>query len=115
MQPGASGIDDHWLIEEVRMYTLNPWTTGAALATTVTLLYALCAAAFALWPTATVGYFDAWFHGLNLAGLQVGAKPFTPGGFIYGLLGIAAWGFATGAVFALSYNLAGRLVGGTKT
>jgi len=97
------------------MKPLGPWTTGTALAVTLAVVYVLCAAAFALWPAATLGFFDAWFHGLNLANLQPGAKPFTLGVFIYGFVGIAVSGFVTGAVFALSYNLAGRFAGGTKT
>ncbi len=90
------------------MPTLNPWTTGAALAVTLAVVYVLCAAAYALWPAATIDFFDAWFHGLNLANLQAGARPFTLGVFVYGLVGIAASGFVTGAVFAASYNLLGR-------
>ncbi len=97
------------------MNTLNPWTTGVALAVTLAIVYALCAAAFALWPAATLDFFNAWFHGLNLAGLQAGAKPFTVGVFVYGLVDIVAFGLVTGAVFAVSYNLAGRFAGGTKT
>ncbi len=97
------------------MNVLNPLTTGAAFAVTFGVVYGVCAAAFALWPAATLDFFNAWFHGLNLAGLQAGAKPFTVGVFIYGLIGIVAFGLVTGAVFAASYNLADRFAGGAKT
>jgi hypothetical protein len=90
------------------MEKLNPWVMGAALAITFVAVYALCAAAFAIAPTATIDFFNTWFHGLNLAGLQVGAKPFTFGVFLYGAVGIAVVAFVCGAVFAASYNLLRR-------
>ena len=90
------------------MEKLNPWVMGAALTITFVVVYALCAAAFAIAPTATIDFFNAWFHGLNLAGLQVGAKPFTFGVLLYGVAGIAVVAFVCGAVFAASYNLLRR-------
>jgi hypothetical protein len=87
------------------MEKLNPWVMGAALAITFVAVYALCAAAFAIAPTATIDFFNAWFHGLNLAGLQVGAKPFTLGVFLYGTASIAVVAFVCGVVFSASYNL----------
>lgn len=86
------------------MERLNPWVMGAALAITFVAVYALCATAFAVAPTTTIDFFNAWFHGLNLAGLQAGAKPFTPGVFLYGLVGVAVFAFVCGALFATSYN-----------
>lgn len=90
------------------MERLNPRVMGAALTITFVVVYALCAAAFAIAPTVTIDFFNAWFHGLNLAGLQVGAKPFTFGVFLYGAAGIAAVAFVCGALFAASYNLLRR-------
>jgi hypothetical protein len=90
------------------MEKLNPWVMGAALTITFVAVYVLCAAAFAIAPTATIDFFNAWFHGLNLAGLQTGAKPFTFGVFLYGTLGIAVVAFVCGTVFAASYNLLRR-------
>lgn len=90
------------------MEKLNPLVVGGALAVTAAAFYSVCAMAFAIAPAATLGFFDAWFHGLNLAGLQVGAKPFTVGGFLYGLIGIVVYAFASGVVFAASYNLLRR-------
>lgn len=87
------------------MTRLNPWAVGAALAITLALLYGVCAAAFAIAPAATIDFFNAWFHGLNLAGIQAGAKPFTWGVFVYGLAGLAASAFISGLLFAVSYNL----------
>jgi hypothetical protein len=87
------------------MERLSPLIVGGALAITAAALYSVCAAAFAIAPAATLGFFDAWFHGLNLAGLQAGAKPFTLGVFVYGLVGLTVSAFVSGAVFAVSYNL----------
>lgn len=75
------------------MTKLNSWAVGAAFTITFVAVYALCAAAFAVTLAATIDFFNAWFHGLNLAGLQVGAKPFTFGVFVYGVAGIAAVAF----------------------
>jgi hypothetical protein len=87
------------------MDRLNPWIIGAALAITFAVVYVLCAAAFAVAPGATLGFFNAWFHGLNLAELQTGAKPFTIGVFVYGLVGVTGFGFVCGILIATSYNL----------
>ncbi len=94
------------------MNKLNPWITGVALMLTLAVLYVACAAAFALAPATTIGFFNTWFHGLNLAELQAGAKPFTLGVFLYGLAGIAVFAFVCGALFAASYNGLQRLSAG---
>ena len=86
------------------MKKLNGWVVGGALAITLAVLYTICALAFALAPQATLEFFNAWFHGLNLTGMQGGAKPFTIGLFIYGLAGLAATSFVAGALFALVYG-----------
>jgi hypothetical protein len=90
------------------MERVNPWALGGALAITFAVLYAVCAAAFALAPGATLDFFNAWFHGLNLAGLQAGAGPYTLGIFLYGLVGVVVFGFVCGAVFATAYNVLRR-------
>lgn len=90
------------------MEKFDTWIAGGALAITFAAMYALCAAAFALAPGATLDFFNAWFHGLNLAGLQAGAKPFTVGVFLYGLIGIVAFAFVSGVLFAVCYNLLRR-------
>jgi hypothetical protein len=86
------------------MKKLNPWVIGLALALALAVLYTVCAGAFALWPQATLEFFNAWFHGLNLSGMQSGAKPFTLGLFVYGLVGVSASAFVTGALYALFVN-----------
>jgi hypothetical protein len=86
------------------MNKLNPWVTGSALALALAVLYTACAGAFALAPQAMLEFFNAWFHGLNLGGMQSGAKPFTLGLFLYGLAGLSASAFVTGAVYTLFAN-----------
>ena len=86
------------------MNKLNPWVIGLALALATAVMYTACAAAFALWPQATLEFFNAWSHGLNFAGMQGGAKPFTLGLFVYGLVGVSASAFVTGALYALFAN-----------
>lgn len=86
------------------MERLNALAVGVALAITLAILYAGCAAAFVLAPQVTLDFFNAWFHGLNLAGLQSGAKPFTVGIFVYGLVGLSVTAFVTGALYALCVN-----------
>lgn len=88
------------------MDKLNPWAAGSALAITLAIVYTLCAAAFALWPGATLEFFNAWFHGVDLRVLQPTARAFTLGVFLYGLSGIVLTGFVTGAIYAVMYNLA---------
>jgi hypothetical protein len=68
------------------------------------VLHTACAGAFALWPQATLEFFNAWFHGFNLAGMQSDAKPFTLGLFIYGLVGLSACAFVTDTLYALFAN-----------
>jgi hypothetical protein len=94
------------------MEKLNVWVVGAALAVTAAVLYGVCAAAFALRPAATLDFFNAWFHGLNLSGMQSGAKPFTLGLFIYGLAGLSVSAFVTGAVYTLFVNWLNGLFSG---
>ena len=52
------------------MLKLHPWRFGVAMAITVALLYSLCALAVALYPDATIDFFNAWFHGLDLMRLK---------------------------------------------
>lgn len=86
------------------MNKLNPWVIGGALALATAVLYTVCAAAFALWPQTTLEFFNAWFHGLNFASMQGGAKPFTIGLFVYGLVGVSVSAFVTGALYVLFAN-----------
>jgi YHS domain-containing protein len=87
--------------------TLQPLRTGLALGLTGVILYVVCAAAFAAWPEATLNFFNAWVHGVDLSVLKPGARPFGWGTFVYGLVGIAIAAFLTGVVYAAIYNQLG--------
>ena len=88
------------------MNRLQPWQFGFAGAVTFSILYCACALAVALFPDSTIGFFNAWFHGLDLALLKpAGGRPQTLGQFVYGLLSAAAVSFAMTASLAGFYNL----------
>ena len=52
------------------MNRLRPWPFGLAAAVTFSVVYCVCALAVYLSPEATIGFFNAWFHGLDLALLK---------------------------------------------
>ena len=88
------------------MNRLQPWQFGFAGAVTFSILYCACALAVALFPDSTIGFFNAWLHGLDLALLRPpGGRPLTLGQFVYGLLSAAAVSFAMTASLAGFYNL----------
>jgi hypothetical protein len=80
------------------MEKLSPVAVGVTSALTFAIVFTTCAIALALAPDATVGFFNAWFHGLDLSLLKpAGGKPLT-------LAQYALVSFVTGALFALLYN-----------
>lgn len=86
--------------------------TGLALASTLAAVYTACAAAYFLWPNVTLGFFNAWFHGLDLALLvPAGGKAWTLGDFVYGLAGVMVTGFLAGAAHAAAHNAVARWFG----
>jgi 2TM family of unknown function (DUF5676) len=91
------------------MNRLQPWKLGFAGAATFSVFFTACAVAVALFPDGTIGFFNAWFHGLDLALLKPpGGRPLTLGQFVYGLVGAAVVSFAVGASLAGFYNLFAR-------
>ncbi len=92
------------------MKRLDKAITGFSLALTAAAVYTACAVAYALWPAATLGFFNGWFHGIDLALLApAGGKGLTLGVFFYGLLGVTLSGFVIGVVYATVHNLIRRL------
>lgn len=92
------------------MNRLQPWSFGLAGAVTFSVLYTACALAVLLFPDGTIGFFNAWFHGLDLNLLKpTGGRPLTLGQYIYGLVSAAAVSFAVTASLAGFYNLFARL------
>jgi len=90
------------------MNKLNPWRTGAALAVTVAIGYAICALIFVAFPDASVAFLNTLFHGLDFRRLQPAAGGFSLAGFGAVAVVMAAWAFVIGAIFAVVSNLGGR-------
>ena len=86
---------------------MNPLGAGIALAVTLALLSALCAVAFVLAPDATLDFFGAFMHGLDLKAVKAVA-PVSFGGVLYGVIGLSIVGFISGVVFAWIYNAINR-------
>ena len=86
----------------------NAMRTGAALAITVAVAYALCSLLFLTWPEAAATFMNSLFHGLDFRKLQSGPTLFSFGAFAYALLVMAAWAFAVGTLFGW---ISGRLHG----
>ena len=98
------------------MKRLHPWSFGFAGAMTFSVLYTACALAVVLFPDGTIGFFNAWFHGLDLALLKPpGGRPLTVSQFFYGLVSAAAVSFAIAASLAGLYNFFARVSPGVES
>ena len=89
------------------MDKVNTLGAGIALAVTFALLSALCAIAFVLAPDATLDFFSAFMHGLDLKSVK-SAVPLSLGRVLYGIIGLSIVGFIAGFVFAWTYNVIDR-------
>lgn len=85
------------------MEKLGTLSVGMALAITFAFLSGLCALAFAVWPDATIDFFGAFMHGLDLKAVR-SAAPLSLGRILYGVIGLGLIGFVAGVVFASVYN-----------
>jgi hypothetical protein len=85
------------------MEKLSTVSVGGALAITFAFLSIVCAIAFTLWPDATMGFFNAFTHGLDLNKART-STPISLGSVLYGVIGLGIVGFVTGVVFASVYN-----------
>jgi hypothetical protein len=87
---------------------LSTAATGIALAITLAFLSVLCGLAFFFWPDATLDFFAAFMHGVDLKAVR-SAAPISLGRALYGVVGLGIIGLLTGVVFAWAYNaVAGR-------
>ena len=77
--------------------------TGIALAITFALMSALCAIAFFVVPDATLDFFGAFMHGVDLKTVKSAAS-ISLTRVLYGVVGLGVIGFVTGVVFASAYN-----------
>lgn len=97
------------------MNRLQPWWFGFAGALTVSVLYTACTLAVVVFPDGTLGFFNAWFHGLDLTLLKPpGGRPLTLGQFFYGLVSATAVSFAITASLAGFYNQFTRVSPGVE-
>ena len=92
------------------MDKLNTLSIGVSASISAAILSALCAAAFILWPDATIEFFNSWMHGLDLNKARSPA-PLTVGRVLYGVIGVAIIGFVSGVLFASVHNLLNRREG----
>jgi hypothetical protein len=90
------------------MSKLDPWRTGATLAVTVVIGYAICAVIFVALPDASANFMSALFHGLDFRKLQPAAGGFSLAGFGVAAAVMAVWAFVVGATFAVASNLLAR-------
>lgn len=77
--------------------------TGLALSLTAGIIYVVCAAAIALWPTLTLQVMGSWFHGIDIQRIATTA-PLTWGNVLSGLVGLIVAAYLVGALFAWLYN-----------
>lgn len=80
------------------MTNVSPWRTGASLAITVAIAYAVCAILYGLWPDRGVEFLNALFHGLDFQKLAA-PVPFRATTFLYPLIVLVVWGFLVGTLF----------------
>ena len=84
--------------------TKSPWKTGAALAVTVAVSYAVCTVLFVLWPDRGIEFMNGLAHGLDFAKLTA-ATPFRISQFYYPFTVLVVWAFAVGTLFGWMHNL----------
>ena len=90
------------------MSKISTLATGIAMAITFALMSALCAVAFMAVPDATIDFFGAFMHGIDLKAVK-SAAPISIARVIYGVIGLGVVGLVAGLVFASVYNaIAGR-------
>ncbi|MER8780228.1 DUF5676 family membrane protein [Mesorhizobium sp. M1006] len=88
------------------MDKLSVLSVGIALGVTSALMSMFCALAFAIWPDATLDFFNAIMHGLDLSAVRSTA-PISPVRDLYGVLGLGILGPLAGVVYASIYNVVG--------
>lgn len=86
---------------------VNKLGAGIALAVTLALISGLCALAFVLAPDATLDFFSAFMHGLDLKAIK-SHEPISFGRVLFGMIGLSIVGFIVGFVFAWIYNVVNR-------
>jgi hypothetical protein len=91
------------------MNRLQPWQFRFAGAVTFSVFYSAWALAVTLFPDGTIGFFNAWFPGLDLTLLRPpSGRPLTPGQFVYCLVSAAVVSFVVAALLTGLYNVFAR-------
>lgn len=85
------------------MNKISVTSVGFATAATLAVINAVCAVAVAVWPDGVIVFFNSFAHGLDLTPLK-STQPFSLFWFVCGLAGLVLVGFASGAIFAFTYN-----------
>jgi len=85
------------------MNRLGTLSVGVALGATLALMSMLCALTFALWPDATLDFFSAFTHGLDLGTIK-SATPISPGRALIGIFGLGVVGLVAGILLASIHN-----------
>ncbi|MBI4281273.1 hypothetical protein HY625_00460 [Candidatus Uhrbacteria bacterium] len=83
------------------MHNLNPNHVGKTLATTVGILYIVCAIAYVILPSLTKASFVYMMHGLNIEPLLTSIQFFPT---VIGLLVSIMYSYIAGALFAYLWN-----------
>ena len=88
------------------MNGINPLQFAIATTITFLVLYVVRALAVTLFPDGTVGFFNAWFDGLDPNLLKpAGGKPLTWVQFVTGFAGVVVVAFPAGFLLAAIYDL----------
>jgi hypothetical protein len=90
------------------MNRIHPARTGAAVAITIVIGYALCTLVFVVFPDSSVAFLNSLFHGLDFRKLQPAAGGFSAAGFGAVLAVWAIYGFLLGALYGWVSNRLGR-------
>ena len=81
---------------------LNPKIVALSLASVAGILYILCALFVAIVPQASLNFFAAIFHGIDIT--QIKQTDISFGSTLLGLVEIVVYSFIAGWLFAAVYN-----------
>ncbi|MBI3898369.1 MAG: hypothetical protein HY308_08735 [Gammaproteobacteria bacterium] len=91
------------------MATSKAVTVGVASAVTFGALSLVCLMAVLLFPDGTLGFFNSWFHGLDLSLIKrPPTKPIGVGEAVGGFISVVVVSFIFGALFGWIYERVGR-------
>ena len=83
---------------------IRPFALGLAFALTIAIMYTVCTVAWVIWQEPALDFLNALFHGLDFRRLQLPGTRISLGTFVYPILVMSAWGFATGTLLGAICN-----------